>query len=324
MTSTDLPETKDTHPDFQRSLIEAIHEASPDGILVVDGEGRVISHNQRFCEQFDLSPGKLTGTLDATLVGQADELLLVRALLMIRDSEGFIRRVRELYANPEIDDLDEIELKDDRTLERHSKALWGAGHRYLGRVWFFRDITERKQLQRALEDMSYRDALTGIANRRHFFKRAGEEFARAQRSGVPFSLIFLDIDAFKRINDRWGHASGDRVLSGFCIAAAGVLRHGDLFGRIGGEEFAVLLPATDAAGACALAERLRQRAQAQAVVKAPEAFGYTVSAGVATLAATDESFESVLARADEALYTAKHAGGNVVHQEDLMPRAHGQ
>jgi diguanylate cyclase (GGDEF)-like protein/PAS domain S-box-containing protein len=296
--------------EFDRSLIAAIQEASPDGILVVNDRDVIVSHNQRLFDVFGIAPEEIPGDHGGQLVGMPDRPLLSRVLGLVRDQDPFLQRVHALYADPLLEDHCEVELKDGRTLERHSTALWGAQRRYLGRVWFFRDITARKQTEAALQQMSQRDPLTGIANRRHFFERATEEYTRARRYGRHLSFIMLDIDWFKRVNDRWGHAAGDKVLQGLCASALAVLRQTDLFARIGGEEFAVLLPDTDADGAFLLAERLRLNAAAQAVAEGGDCIQYTVSAGVATLAPGDAAAEDALKRADIALYEAKGAGRN--------------
>lgn len=296
--------------EFQRSLITAIQEASPDGILVVDDEGVIVSHNQRLFDVFGLAPEEVPGDHRGYLTGMADQTLLSRAAKLVKDQQSFLRRVQALYADPLLEDYCEIELVDGRTLERHSKALWGAGRQYLGRVWFFRDVTLRKQTEAALEQLSQRDPLTGVANRRYFSERATQEFVRARRFGRKLSFIMLDIDWFKRVNDRWGHASGDRVLKNLCDSAYAVLRQTDLFARIGGEEFAVMLPDTDGDGAFLLAERLRQNIAAQGLTEGDDTISYTVSAGVATLMAEDAGAENILKRADVALYEAKGAGRN--------------
>lgn len=291
-------------------MITAIQEASPDGILVVDAKGVIVSHNQRFFDVFGLAPEEVPGGHGGHLTGTADQPLLSRAMQLVKDQENFLRRVQALYADPLLEDYCEIELTDGRTLERHSKALWGAHRQYLGRVWFFRDVTVRKQTEAALQQLSQRDPLTGVANRRYFFERVAQEFARARRFGRKLSFIMLDIDYFKRVNDRWGHATGDRVLKNLCDSAHAVLRQTDLFARIGGEEFAVMLPDTDGEGAFLLAERMRQNVAAQVVTEGDDTITYTVSAGVATLSVEDAAAESALKRADVALYEAKGAGRN--------------
>lgn len=188
MTSIREPDAARDDQEFQHSLIAAIREASPDGILVVDDHGVVVSHNQRFFDVLGIVPGMSPG--DRAL---SERPLLSRALELVRDPDGFLQRVQALYADPLLEDHCEIEMKDGRTLERHSRALWGAHRQYLGRVWFFRDITARKQAEAALQQLTQRDPLTGVANRRHFFERATEEFARARRYGHSLSFIMLEI-----------------------------------------------------------------------------------------------------------------------------------
>jgi diguanylate cyclase (GGDEF)-like protein len=303
---------------FRQSLLDAILEASPDGILVVDGAGVIVSHNQHFCQLFRLSLGdeKKQG---ASLVGLKDEVALAEVLPLLAEPEAFIARVVELYGKLEIEDYDEIAFRDGRTLERHSKSLWGADGNHLGRVWFFRDISARKALEKTLADSSCKDPLTEVSNRRHFMERAGEEFARAQRTGQDVSVIYVDIDHFKSINDSFGHSFGDKVIIHFCRTAEIVLRKQDLLGRLGGEEFAILLPDTELQGAHHLAERLREFIAGQTLQSGPHQVRYTVSAGVALLTTSDASLESALARADTAMYRAKKAGRNRVISDQGRP-----
>jgi len=134
------------------------------------------------------------------------------------------------------------------------------------------------------------------------------EQSRAERLGAPFSVCLLDIDRFKAINDRFGHAAGDAVLKEFARLMPPELRVVDVYGRFGGEEFLVVLPGTDAAGALACAERIRARSEATAY---PDAGRVTVTAGVATYGGK-EPVSALLARADHALYEGKSAGRNRV------------
>jgi diguanylate cyclase (GGDEF)-like protein len=159
------------------------------------------------------------------------------------------------------------------------------------------------------------DSLTGAANRGAFFAQADRLFRRASESAAPLSLIAFDLDHFKSINDNHGHAVGDQVLKSFAECAAAVLRPGDLFGRIGGEEFAALLPGASPEAAYVIADRVRH-----AFAAAPRRFGdhgvgATVSAGVATTTGGD-SLEALLEAADRALYRAKDRGRNRVERRD--------
>lgn len=153
------------------------------------------------------------------------------------------------------------------------------------------------------------DYLTGAWSRRAFFSLAGAEHARTLRSGGPLSLLVFDVDHFKAINDRHGHAVGDKVLVDIARATAATIRQVDSCARIGGEEFAVLLPQADEVTARGVAERLRSALQRSMQATAGVRVDYTVSIGVATLA-QGETVEALLSRADAALYAAKEAGRN--------------
>jgi diguanylate cyclase (GGDEF)-like protein len=185
----------------------------------------------------------------------------------------------------------------------------------LGRVWFFRDISTQKQTESTLRDLAHQDSLTGISNRRYFFERANQEIARTKRSLTPMSVAELDIDFFKQINDQNGHAVGDEVLKSLCNATQRLLRETDLFARLGGEEFAVLLPDTNLEGARHLAERLRQAIADSKLSLSNGELNCTVSIGVTMLNSTDTCIEDCLLRADSALYRAKHNGRNRVEVE---------
>ncbi|WP_404384232.1 diguanylate cyclase [Caenispirillum salinarum] len=157
-----------------------------------------------------------------------------------------------------------------------------------------------------LERLATTDTLTGALNRRAFMARLETETQRAGRHGHDFAVLMLDIDHFKRINDTRGHAAGDQALVAFADTLRGHLRDTDSLGRLGGEEFAVLLPETGADGAATLAERLRAAVAAARVTTDAATFGFTTSAGLASFAG--DTPESLLRRADGALYRAKEGG----------------
>ena len=181
------------------------------------------------------------------------------------------------------------------------------------------NITLIKQAEEAIRTLANTDALTALSNRRHFLETAEEEFARAQRYETPLAVLMADLDFFKSINDRYGHAGGDAVLRNFAAVLSGLLRDSDCAGRIGGEEFAVLLPHTTLEGARAFAERLMECIAADP----PEIDGtsapYTLSIGISELAPCHTDFSALLRNADHALYRAKHNGRNrceVLHEQD--------
>ena len=151
------------------------------------------------------------------------------------------------------------------------------------------------------------DSLTGLVNRRAFFELTASARMLASRQRHPVALMMLDLDHFKAINDRYGHAVGDQALCVFAKAALGALREPDILGRLGGEEFAVVLPGTDLAGALQAAERVRVAVKAAHVPDCDADHAFTVSIGV-VLIDPDEHINAALARADRALYAAKSAG----------------
>lgn len=294
--------------DFQSRLIKAIYETSPDGILVVDAQGMVVAHNRQFLQLWNIVPSQLHMKADGTAIGESDAPLLAEVVARVQNPAAFLERVRELYDNPQLDDHCEIELKDGRTLERHSTVLRGEHDEYLGRVWFFRDITTQKNHEAALIQLARHDPLTGTANRRYFFERAEQEFMRSRRYHAPLSITLIDVDHFKQINDQYGHATGDEVLKLLSQKISTLLRENDLLARIGGEEFAILMPSTGLAGAALMAERLRLAIAEEASPVAGLMLHLRFSAGVTQLKAQDQSIEDCLRRADEAMYKAKQAG----------------
>ncbi len=177
----------------------------------------------------------------------------------------------------------------------------------------FTDITDRKAMQDELILQARTDGLTGLFNRRHFMAELDQEFARASRFKHSLSLVMLDLDFFKRINDTQGHPVGDQVLRLVGDICQQLLRKTDIAARMGGEEFALILPQIDAAQALDAAERLRTSLAAQKLpLPSGVILSWTASMGVATLHESDITPVDLMRRADEALYTAKDTGRNCV------------
>jgi diguanylate cyclase (GGDEF)-like protein len=180
--------------------------------------------------------------------------------------------------------------------------FFGRSHRLAREVQVERDRAEK---------LARTDFLTELNNRRAFYE-IGEALLRQTRRYVrPAALVMLDVDHFKRINDRYGHAAGDAVICAVAALIREHLRDSDVGGRLGGEEFAVLLPETALGAALSAAERLRAAIEAHAVSFEGDTVQFTVSLGVAA-AREDELLDALIARADEALYRAKHSGRNSV------------
>jgi diguanylate cyclase (GGDEF)-like protein len=178
------------------------------------------------------------------------------------------------------------------------------------------EIEERKLIQAALEKLAALDSLTGLYNRRHFLALAEKEFERVTRYRHPLAVVILDLDHFKQVNDTYGHAVGDQVLAIVAARLKSDLRDVDFAGRIGGEEFALVLPETTPAGARQVAERINHAISAKAMLTEAGPVVVTASAGVANLTPgvlpEIPSFFILLKHADQALYAAKRAGRNQV------------
>ena len=179
------------------------------------------------------------------------------------------------------------------------------------------DITRRKQLEEHLARLAKTDALTGLANRGQFFARADDETLRARSGNKPLSVLMLDLDHFKEVNDRFGHEAGDRALKATAALLAAFAPAGTLVSRLGGEEFALLLADTDLDGAISVAEHLRRVIEGCDCSPIAEGLVLTASFGCGTLRPGETSIEPAMGRADRALYAAKTAGRNRVEAGHL-------
>ncbi len=171
------------------------------------------------------------------------------------------------------------------------------------------EIAKRLKLEKKLLHQTRTDELTGATNRRYFMQLGEEEINRSHRYGRPMSLLMLDLDHFKEINDKYGHSTGDEALQRFSQLCRSTLRKPDIFGRLGGEEFAIIIPEESLLGAEQTAERLRLRVEE---AFATTAYRLTVSIGVTELGDEDTNIGDLLRRADSMMYKAKHRGRNRV------------
>ena len=175
-----------------------------------------------------------------------------------------------------------------------------------------RDITTHKEMQARLEHIANSDVLTQVGNRRFFMEMGQREYYRTVRYGQPLSLLMLDVDHFKKINDTYGHDIGDEALKALADICTATLRNSDIFARLGGEEFAAILPGSDINGAMILSERLREKVEQMVTETARGPIKFTVSIGVTQQVEGDEGIEMILNRSDGGLYGAKANGRNKV------------
>ena len=219
-----------------------------------------------------------------------------------------------IMAHGEVSDFPGQMVRKDGTvidISISSHALFDHNGAFTGVEGLYRDVTQRKNLERELHRLATTDMLTGMANRRSFLEVAEATFQRARESHAPLTVLMLDLDHFKTINDRFGHLEGDRVLAEFARATKHQLRANDTVGRLGGEEFGLLLPHTLPAEGADIATRILEAIRALELTDSNgRPYGVTTSMGLGTLSPGDRSLHDLLDRADQALYLAKRRGRN--------------
>jgi len=238
------------------------------------------------------------------------------------DREAFVRKIETL--NPDA----HIMIAEARVVLPDGRMAWHLWSHHAifndqGKLVEYqgtgRDITDRKLAEEEIltakkqaEQLARTDTLTGVDNRRSFIETAEEEFIRSRRFNHPMSVLMIDIDQFKHINDTHSHAAGDEILKSFAMTICCALRKVDHFGRIGGDEFSAILIETSIGQAMDTAERIRRIVESGEVQFGEKSIQITASLGVAEIESGDDGFANTLARADMAMYQAKKAGRNCI------------
>lgn len=289
----------------ERLRLTALIERFPGGVLMEDSNGVVVLANQGLCELFGLA-----GRAPQWIGRSHDDLCAA-----LGKERGHWLQEPGAAEGGELRRTVEVVSAQGRALEIDWLPISREAER-LGRVWLVRDVTEQRQREAELEALAATDTLTSLPNRRSFLSRLERELAEARRRPLgEGAVLMLDIDHFKRVNDTWGHAVGDVVLQHFAEVVRQSLRRGDFAGRLGGEEFAVLLPGAAAEDAVPLADRLREEVARSPAQSDVGPIRITVSIGVAVFDGSGAS--RLLERADEALYRAKSSGRNRVCLAEL-------
>ncbi|HBE76927.1 MAG TPA: hypothetical protein DDW65_03980 [Firmicutes bacterium] len=270
---------------------DRIFESLRDGLLVMDVKNRIVDFN-----------AAVTDVFTALQLGQHMSVALADYPDLINQITNHFE-----YAKLQFSKQDELKYFESRLI-----SIMNDQHRIIGKTIILKDITEQTLLLEKLQRQVAIDELTQIYNRRSFMERCHEEISRLGRLKRSIAVIFVDIDHFKQINDTYGHQTGDLILYVIAQKLRQGLREADILGRIGGEEFAILLPETPLDQACDIAERLRQiidkpiRVNERMII-------VTVSFGITGVTQTVQAdLDPLFAKADEALYQAKHAGRNCV------------
>jgi diguanylate cyclase (GGDEF)-like protein len=299
--------------DDRLAELSATLESSRDGILVTDLKGNIRNFNRRFAELWDVPPAMLTLRDDDAVLGWMRRSVIDPAAYMRRlaaiDGAAFEQNTARV--------LDIVQLRTAVTLERSSLPQCSRGLT-IGRVYAFRDITEELANEKRVSALASIDALTGVANRAALTTKIGAVLGMAQRRnqrrnhqahGSASALMTLNLDRFHDINTRLGSAFGDRVLVEVAARLTAAVRHVDTVARIGGDEFALLIHPTDAAGAEHTAQRILSALQ-QPFCLDDISFTLTASLGIAMHLWPNEQAEELLQSADAAMRQVKHQGGN--------------
>ncbi len=289
----------------QKQRLDAIGQAVGEGIYVLDPKGQTLYVNEATSRLTGFNAEKLySGDIHRLLHSHSDNhnLPLEQCPLFTAALNGQSFEGDELFLT-RTGDLLPVVVTSRPMIENGNIT---------GVVTVFRDISERKENERKLELLATTDPLTGLCNRRAFIERLHKEQRLSLRLGHESALMMIDFDHFKLINDRYGHQAGDEVLQHFARLASDCLRETDLLGRLGGEEFALLLPGTDLQGAHHLAERIRQCLEQHPTQTEDRLIPMTLSIGLTLLQGDDPDTSAALRRADKALYQAKSRGRNRV------------
>ncbi len=281
--------------------LNIIFNASSDGICVLDNDKKIIRINDAFAKMTGANKMEAEGLFCHDLFSES----------MCGDKFCLFEQVQTTGKSMEVEINYERPGGEPRTYIMTGTPLLGFAGELAGVVESYKDITQRKSMERELKRMATFDELTGAYNRAYFLGSAKKDFSRFHRYGFPLSFIGFDLDHFKKINDTYGHAAGDKVLSQVGMLARQNIRDSDILGRLGGEEFGVILVESTLEDAKTVAHRIRESFLEAGVQLKEQQIKYTASFGVAELE-EGEDLEGLMARADNALYLAKNSGRNQV------------
>lgn len=304
---TDMTERKRAEEEVRRtaSFLQAVLDHLPFGMMVVDKAIRCRYWNRQSEALFDLPPGFVH---QGIAMEEVLRQIARNGIYGPGDVEDHVTRRLKIIGGFQAHAF-ELTRPDGRSLRIMGAPVMIEGEPE-GLVLLQEDITEHKNYQATLERLATTDHLTGLLNRRAFLDATEREIRRAHRYGQPLALIMLDVDHFKRINDGHGHPAGDEVLRRIAATCRGMLRDGDLMGRLGGEEFAITLVQPPLQVASAVAERLRKAVSELGIEFGGERLAVTISLGIAEVGEGITSLDHLISRADACLYTAKREGRN--------------
>lgn len=293
-----------THSNEERSRLEALLNVMKVGVLFVDSGRRIVYANKPCRHIWGIAESE-------NMTGVRDTVLLDRTAALRVDDGAYRSHVAEALAGGGVTEPFEIAMRDGRTIADVSALVPGAKPgQHIGRVWIYEDITRQKQLEAELTQLAERDPLTNLYNRRRFHEELDRMIADASRRKAHAGLLAIDLDAFKPINDEFGHQAGDTVLTTLAAEVGSIVRRNEIFFRIGGDEFAILAPDTSEEEMIGLARRVGSKISGMRFKFNGRDAQLTASLGIALYPNHALNGEEIIARADNAMYQAKLSGKN--------------
>ena len=278
--------------------LQATLEATADGILVVDLDGKVRACNRRLAEVW--------GMPEAVVDGRDEHAINEWMRRSVSDASAHELRLSALRESPLLSSVERLELHSGQVLERVTRPLWRGG-RTQGRVFSFRDLSDSMAADKRLAELSSTDPLTGLPNRSMMTQQVTAAVGAARRSGRGFALLVIDLDHFRLINDTLGHETGDRVLVDVARRIQGCLRSDDWLGRVGGDQFALLVDGAEGAAAEAAARRVLSLVGQPCEIEGVH-FTLTCSIGVALCTGSGAVANQLVSNAESAMRQAKEGG----------------
>ena len=293
-----------THSNEERSRLEALLNVMRVGVLFVDSGHRIVYINKPCRSMWGIPE-------EENLTGVRDMMLINRTAHLRVDDAAYRRHVEAALSERDVSESYEIVMSDGRTITDVSALVPGTRpEQHIGRVWIYEDVTRQKQLEAQLIQLAERDPLTNLYNRRRFQEELERMIADASRRKAQAGLLAIDLDAFKPINDEFGHQAGDTVLTTLAAEVGSIVRRNEIFFRIGGDEFAILAPDTSEEEMIGLARRVGSKISDMRFSFGGREAQLTASLGIALYPKHAQTGEEIIARADNAMYQAKISGKN--------------
>ena len=286
----------------ERQRLSALLNVIRLGILFMDRDHRVLYCNRAMLDIWGFPP-------DENLIGMRDVVLQSRIAELIEQPEAYIEHIDAVLRTYVVSEPYEVHFRDGRIVTDIAAVVEAAqGRRGIGRVWIYEDVTQQRRIAQRLVELAEHDPLTGLFNRRRFHEELNRLLADASRRGVQVGLLAIDLDGFKPINDEFGHQAGDEVLVKLARAVGDVIRRNEMFCRLGGDEFGVLVPDTEETELCELARRILEVIDGLRFEFAGRTAGLTASLGIAIFPRHAATAEQLIAVADQAMYRSKSGG----------------